>query len=219
MDVTQTNSEGLKREYSITLTAAQINERVDARIASLATEVKMPGFRPGKVPPSVVKTRYGKQVLGEVLQGALDDATRSIIDDDSLRVATTPNMNVESYEEGGDLKATISLEVMPEIEPIDLSGLSIDKPSVDVDDSEVDEAVERIAEENKPTIPVEKPRAVKSGDTVVIDFVGRIDGEPFEGGSADGHSLGIGSNTFIPGFEDGLIGAKHNNAASGVYLT
>jgi len=98
MDVTQTNSEGLKREYSITLTAAQINARVDARIASLATEVKMPGFRPGKVPPSLVKTRYGKQVLGEVLQGALDDATRSIIDDDSLRVATTPNLNVESYE-------------------------------------------------------------------------------------------------------------------------
>jgi trigger factor len=195
MDVTQTNSEGLKREYSITLTAAQINERVDARIASLATEVKMPGFRPGKVPPSVVKTRYGKQVLGEVLQGALDEATRSIINDDS-------------YEEGGDLKASISLEVMPEIDPIDLSGLTVEKPSVEVDEKDVDEAVERIAEENKPTIPVEKPRAVKSGDTVVIDFVGRIDGEPFEGGSAEGHSLSIGSNTFIPGFEDGLIGAK-----------
>ena len=207
MDVTQTLSEGLKREYDITLTAAQINERVDARIASLATEVNMPGFRPGKVPASVVKSRYGKQVLGEVLQAALDEATRSIIDDNDLRVATNPSLDVTEYEEGGDMKATIKIEIMPEIEKVDLSKLEIDRPVVEVADSEVDQAVETIAEENRPTKPIEKPRAVKSGDTVIIDFIGKIDGEPFEGGAAEGHRLAIGSNSFIPGFEDGLIGA------------
>jgi len=207
MDVTQTLSEGLQREFSITLTAAQIETRVDERIASLATEVKMPGFRPGKVPASVVKTRYGKQVLGEVLQAALDDATRKIIDDNDLRVATNPALDVTEYEEGGDLKATLKMEVMPELDPIDLSKLTIDRPSVEVTDKEVDDAVETIANENRPTKPVEKKRAVQSGDTVVIDFIGRVDGEAFEGGAAEGHRLGIGSNTFIPGFEDGLIGA------------
>jgi len=208
MDVTQTSSEGLQREFNITLTAAQIDSRVDERIASLATEIKMPGFRPGKVPASVVKTRYGKQVLGEVLQAALDDATRKAIEEHDLRVATNPSLDITDYEEGGDLKATLKMEVMPEIDPIDLSKLTVDRPSVEVSDQEVDEAVETIAKENIPTKPVEKPRASKSGDTVVIDFVGRIDGEAFEGGSAEGHRLGLGSNTFIPGFEDGLIGAK-----------
>ena len=208
MDVTQTSSEGLQREFNITLTAAQIDSRVDERIASLATEIKMPGFRPGKVPASVVKTRYGKQVLGEVLQAALDDATRKAIEEHDLRVATNPSLDITDYEEGGDLKATLKMEVMPEIDPIDLSKLTVDRPSVEVSDQEVDEAVETIAKENIPTKPVEKPRAAKSGDTVVIDFVGRIDGEAFEGGSAEGHRLGLGSNTFIPGFEDGLIDAK-----------
>ena len=207
MDVTQTLSEGLKREYDITLTAAQINERVDARIATLATEVNMPGFRPGKVPASVVKSRYGKQVLGEVLQAALDEATRSIIDDNDLRVATNPSLDVTEYEEGGDMKATIKIEIMPEIEKVDLSKLEIDRPVVEVADSEVDQAVEAIAQENRPTKPIEKPRAVQNGDTVLIDFVGKIDGEPFEGGAAEGHRLAIGSNSFIPGFEEGLIGA------------
>ncbi len=207
MDVTQTLSEGLKREYDITLTAAQIDERVDVRIASLATEVNMPGFRPGKVPVSVVKSRYGKQVLGEVLQAALDEATRGIIEDNSLRVATNPSLDVTEYEEGGDMKAVIKIEIMPEIDPVDLSKLVIDRPSVEVADSEVDEAVKSIAEENRPTKPIAKPRAVKNGDTVVIDFVGRIDGEAFEGGAAEGHRLAIGSNSFIPGFEEGLVGA------------
>lgn len=208
MDVTQTLSEGLQREFSIHLTSADIDTRVDERISALATEVKMPGFRPGKVPASVVKSRYGKQVLGEVLQAALDEATRKIIEDNDLRVATNPNLDVSEYEEGGDLKASVKLEVMPDIKPIDLSKLSVDRPSVEVSDSEVDEAVERIADENRPTKPIDKPRPAKSGDTVVIDFIGRVDGEAFEGGSAEGHQLGLGSNTFIPGFEDGLIGAK-----------
>ena len=208
MDVTQTLSEGLLREYSIVLTAADIKTRVDARIASLAAEVKMPGFRPGKVPASVVKTRYGQQALGEVLQATLDEATRKIIDDNSLRVASNPALDVSEYKEGGDMKATVKMEIMPEIAPVDLAKLTIDRPSVAVGDDEVDEAIARIADENRPTKPLAKPRPAKSGDTVVIDFIGRVDGTPFDGGAAEGHRLGLGSNSFIPGFEEGLIGAK-----------
>ena len=207
MEISQKSAEGLKREFSLVMTAAEISDKVDERITSLATEVKMPGFRPGKVPASVVKSRYGKQVLGEVLQGSLDDATRKVIEDNDLRVATTPGLSVDEYEEGGDLKATISFEIMPEIDPVDLSTITLERPVVEVSDTEVDEAIERIASENKPSNPVEKPRAIKDGDTAVINFIGRIDGEAFEGGSAEGHHLTIGSNSFIPGFEEGLVGA------------
>ena len=208
MDVRETLSEGLKREYDVKLSAAQIGDRVDKKIASLASEVSMPGFRRGKVPPSIVKTRYGKQVLGEVLQSALDEATRGIIEDNNLRIALNPNLDITSYEEGGDMEATVKIEVMPDIVPVDLSKLKISRPSVEVSDKEVDDAMMAIAEENRPTKLVSKPRPVQRGDTVVIDFVGRIDGAAFEGGTAEGHRLTIGSNTFIAGFEDGLVGAK-----------
>ena len=207
MDISPKTSEGLKREFSLVMTAADINKRVEARIASLATEVKMPGFRPGKVPSSVVKTRYGKQVLGEVLQGSLDEATRKVVEDNNLRVATNPSLSIDEYDEGDDLKATISFEVMPEISPIDLKSISVVRPVVEIRDGEVDKAIAGIAEDNRPTNAVDKPRAVKPGDTAVIDFTGRVDGEEFEGGSAEGHSLVIGSNSFIPGFEEGLVGA------------
>ncbi len=208
MKVQETLSDGLRREYSIHFSAADIASRVDARITALAPDIKMPGFRPGKVPLSVVKSRYSSQVLGEVLQTALDEATRKTIDDNKLRVASNPALDVNSYDEGGDLKASLKIEVMPEIEAVDVAALTIDRPSVDVADSEIEEALGRIAEENRPTTPIAKPRAAKSGDTVVIDFIGRVDGVAFEGGTATGHRLALGSNSFIPGFEDGLIGAK-----------
>ena len=208
MGVKQILEDGLKREYEIGLTAAEISTKIDERIATLATQVKMPGFRPGKVPVSIVKTRYGKQVLGEVIQAAIDEAANAIITEKKLRLATNPSLNITEYEEGGDLKAVMAIEIMPEIEEVDLKGIAVEKWSVAISDKEVEQALEQLANENRPTKPIAKPRAVKSGDTVVIDFIGRIDGEAFEGGSAEGHQLKIGSNSFIPGFEDGLIGAK-----------
>jgi trigger factor len=208
MGVKQILEDGLKREFEIGLTADEISKKIDDRIATLATQVKMPGFRPGKVPVSIVKTRYGKQVLGEVIQAAIDEAANSIITENNLRLATNPALNITEYEEGGDLKAVMAIEIMPEIEEVDLKGLAVEKWSVAISDKEVDQALEQLANENRPTKPIAKPRAVKDGDTVVIDFIGRIDGEAFEGGSAEGHQLKIGSNSFIPGFEEGLIGAK-----------
>ena len=207
MNISEKNKQGLKREYNLVIPAKLIAERLEARVAELASLVNMPGFRKGKVPASVVMTRYGKEVQGEILQTVLDEGTRKIVEDHSLRLAVNPSLTIEEYSEGKDLKAVIALEVMPDINAIDLSKISVERPIVEVSAKEVDEAIARIAEDNKPTAPVKKPRPIKQGDTAVINFIGRIDGTPFEGGSAEGHHLTIGSNTFIPGFEEKLIGA------------
>jgi len=208
MKISETKAEGLIREYSIVITAAEIEEQVSAKLAELATTVNMPGFRPGKVPMSVVKSRFGGQVQGEALKNALDEGARQAIEPNELRLASQPSVEITAYEDGKDMEASLSCEVMPEITMPDLAALKIDKPTLEAGDAEIDEALNNIAEGNRPTVEVTDKRAAKSGDVVMIDFVGRIDGEAFEGGAAEGHALELGSNSFIPGFEDGLIGVK-----------
>ena len=208
MKISETKAEGLIREYSIVITAAEIEEQVSAKLAELATTVNMPGFRPGKVPMSVVKSRFGGQVQGEALKDALDEGARQAIESNELRLASQPSVEITAYEDGKDMEASLSCEVMPEITMPDLAALKIEKPTLEAGDAEIDEALNNIAEGNRPTVEVTEKRAAKSGDVVMIDFVGRIDGEAFEGGAAEGHSLELGSNSFIPGFEDGLVGVK-----------
>ena len=208
MKISETKAEGLLREYSILITAAEIDEQVSAKLTELAATVNMPGFRPGKVPMSVVKSRFGPQVQGEALKNALDEGARQAIEDNELRLASQPSVDIKAYDEGKDLEAALSCEIMPEISMPDLAALKIEKPMLEAGKAEVDEALNNIADANRPTIEVTSKRAAKNGDVVVIDFVGRIDGEAFEGGAAEGHSLELGSASFIPGFEEGLIGAK-----------
>ena len=208
MKISETKAEGLLREYSILITAAEIDEQVSAKLTELAATVNMPGFRPGKVPMSVVKSRFGPQVQGEALKNALDEGARQAIEDNELRLASQPSVDIKAYDEGKDLEAALSCEIMPEISMPDLAALKIEKPMLEAGKAEVDEALNNIADANRPTIEVTSKRAAKDGDVVVIDFVGRIDGEAFEGGAAEGHSLELGSASFIPGFEEGLIGAK-----------
>ena len=208
MKISETKAEGLIREYSIVITAAEIEEQVAAKLAELATTVKMPGFRPGKVPMSVVKSRFGGQVQGEALKNALDEGARQAIENNELRLASQPSVEITSYEDGKDMDAALSCEVMPDISLPDLAGLKVERPTLEAGEAEIDEALTTIADGNRPTIEVTGKRAAKSGDVLVIDFVGRIDSEPFEGGAAEGHSLELGSNSFIPGFEEGLIGVK-----------
>ncbi|MEC8539066.1 MAG: trigger factor [Pseudomonadota bacterium] len=208
MKISETKAEGLIREYSIVITAAEIEEQVSDKLAELATTVNMPGFRPGKVPMSVVKSRFGGQVQGEALKNALDEGARQAIESNELRLASQPSVEITAYEDGKDMEASLSCEVMPEITMPDLAALKIEKPTLEAGDAEIDEALNNIAEGNRPTVEVTEKRAAKSGDVVMIDFVGRIDGEAFEGGAAEGHSLELGSNSFIPGFEDGLVGVK-----------
>lgn len=208
MNIQQTKAEGLVREYSIVITADEIEKEVSAKLGELAKTVKMPGFRPGKVPMSVVKSRFGPQAQGDAIKAALDEGARQAIDGNELKLASQPSVDITSYEEGKDLEASLSCEVMPEITMPDLSKLKIERPTLEAGEDDVNEALNNIADGNKPSIEVKDKRPAKSGDILLIDFVGKIDGEPFEGGSAEGHSLELGSNSFIPGFEEGLIGAS-----------
>ena len=208
MKISETRAEGLIREYAIVISAAEIDEQVAAKLAELATTVNMPGFRPGKVPMSVVKSRFGPQVQGEAMKNALDEGARQAIENNELRLASQPSVEITSYEDGKDLEAALSCEIMPAITMPDLAKLDIERPTLEAGEAEIDEALKNIADSNRPTVEVTAKRAAKAGDVVVIDFIGRIDGEAFEGGAAEGHSLELGSNSFIPGFEDGLVGVK-----------
>ena len=207
MGITQTLSEGLKREFEVVITSLEISRLVDEKLNNIAKEATLPGFRPGKVPVSVVKNRFGKQVLGEVVRESVDSATKETMEKNKLTPSSQPKVEIVSFEDGQDLKAKLSIEIMPDFKIPDLSYLEIIKPVVTINDKEVEDAVEKIAKENAGTSAIKKARPAKAGDTVVIDFLGTVDGKAFEGGEAKDHNLKLGSNTFIPGFEDGLIGA------------
>ena len=208
MNVSETKAEGLVREYSIVIAATEIETRISTKLLEIAKTVNMPGFRPGKVPMSVVKSRFGPQAQGDAIKVALDEVAKQAIEGNNLRLASQPSIDIKSYEEGKDLEASLTCEVMPEISMPDLGKLYIERPTLEASDNEVAEALTNIADGNKPSVEVKTKRAAKLGDIMVIDFIGKIDGEAFEGGAAEGHSLELGSNSFIPGFEDGLIGAK-----------
>ncbi|MEC8660558.1 MAG: trigger factor family protein, partial [Pseudomonadota bacterium] len=152
MKISETKAEGLLREYSIVITAAEIDEQVTAKLNELASTVNMPGFRPGKVPMSVVKSRFGPQVQGEALKNALDEGARKAIEDNELRLASQPSVDIKAYEEGKDLEAALACEVMPEISMPDLSALKIEKPVLEAGDAEIDEALNNIADANRPTV-------------------------------------------------------------------
>ena len=207
MNVSETKSKGLLREYQIVITAAEIDVEVNKKLEEISATAKIPGFRPGKVPISVVKSRFGDQVRGDAIKVALDEGAKQAIEGNDLRLASQPKVDIKSYDEGNDLEASLSCEVMPQISMPDLGKLKIERPIIESNPQEIEETLARIADENRPTIPIDNKRAAKSGDVAIIDFTGRIDGEAFEGGTAEGHSLELGSNSFIPGFEDGLIGA------------
>ena len=206
MEIKEKKTTGLKREFEITITNKTINELVENKISELAPKASIPGFRPGKVPHNIIKSRFGKQIFGEVVNESLNDASKKIVDDFKINAATQPKMDVKSLDEGKDIKVDYSVEVMPEFKVPDLTKLKITRPIVNVEEKQVDESIERIATQNSKTEKIKKDRKTKLNDTVVIDFEGKINNELFEGGTAKGHHLKIGSNSFIPGFEDKLIG-------------
>jgi trigger factor len=208
MEITLSSNNGLAREFKIAINAGEIEERVDAKLNEISKQVKMPGFRPGKVPISVVKARYGEQSKGEVIQTMLDEAAREAIESNDLNLASQPSLDITAYEDGSDLEAKLKCEILPEIKLPDISALSIKRPTLPVDEAEVSNTIQRLASENSPTVESKKGYKAALGDVVVIDFEGSIDGVPFDGGAAQDHSLELGSNSFIPGFEDGLVGVR-----------
>jgi trigger factor len=208
MQVTETTSEGLKHEFKIVVPAEQIQTQVESRLKELSQQVRIPGFRPGKVPMTLMKQRYAQSVLGEVLEQSVQQASDAAMTERSLKPAMQPKIEVTSFDEGKDLEFTLVVEVLPEIEALDMKSIALNKPKVTVEDSEVDEALARIAESRKESKALDTKRKAKKGDILEIDFVGSIDGVEFPGGKGEGYDLELGSGSFIPGFEDQLIGAK-----------
>ena len=206
MDVTETLNEDLKREFKIVVSASEIDSQVNARLKEIAPQMNLPGFRPGKVPPSLLRQRYGDALLGEILDKTVTESTQATLEERGLRPATQPKIEIVSFEKGQDLEYTVSLELFPEIETIDFSTLKLERQVAAIADEQVTDAIERMAEQQKESEPVTEERPAKTGDVVVIDFVGRTDGEAFEGGTATDHNLELGSNSFIPGFEEQLVG-------------
>lgn len=206
MQVTETNTDGLKREFTVVISAKDLNEKTEARLSELGQNIKVPGFRPGKVPMSVLKQRYGQNVMGEVLERAVQDSSAQALQERGLRPAMQPKVEITKFEEGKDLEYTMELEIMPEFEPMDFSKLELERVEVEVPEKEVEEALERIASQRTETKPLKTPRKSQKGDVLVIDFKGTVDGEAFPGMDAEDHHLELGSNAFVEGFEDQLIG-------------
>lgn len=204
MQVTEINADGLKREFKVVVPAEHLEARTQDRLAEIAREVKMPGFRPGKVPMKLVRQKYGQSIMGEVLEQAVNDGTGSAIEEKGLKPAMQPKVEITSYAEGKDLEFSVVVEVLPEITSMDFATITLEREKALAPDDEVEDTLKRIAERHESTEVVE--RASAEGDVVIIDFVGKKDGVAFPGGTAEGYSLKLGSNTFIPGFEAQLVG-------------
>ncbi|MCX9147830.1 trigger factor [Erythrobacter sp. WG] len=209
MQTQQTVNEGLKRGYTITITAAELAAKIEAEIKKIAPQVRMPGFRPGKVPANLVKKMHGEALHGQVVNDTIRESVDKLIRDEALRPAMQPEIGLnEDYEEGKDAAITVSLEVLPTIEAPAIDGLKLEKLVVPVTDEQVDEALGNIASQNKSYTDAPKTKKAADGDQLIIDFVGKLDGVEFEGGKAEDAALVLGSGTFIPGFEDQLVGVK-----------
>ena len=208
MQVTETKSEGLSREFKVALPANEIEEKISHRLKELARTAQMPGFRPGKVPVSVLRKKYGPSVLGEVLERAVNDSSQQALAEKGLRPAMQPQIEITSFEDGGDLEYTIGVELLPEIKPVDFSKIKLERLIPKTDDAAMENTLADIAAAQGDSAAIKDDRETKTGDVLVIDFLGRVGGEEFAGGKAEGYELTLGSGTFIPRFEEQLIGVK-----------
>jgi trigger factor len=210
MQVTETLNEGLKRSYAITVTAAELDAKVNKKLAEAQPEIEMKGFRKGKVPMPLLKKQFGQRLLGEAMQETIDGAMSKHFEDSGDRPALQPEVKMtnEDWKEGDDVHVEMSYEALPEIPDVDLSVVKAERLVVKADDAAVDEALANLAENAQDFKARKKGSKAKDGDQIVMDFVGKIDGEPFEGGAAEDYPLVLGSSSFIPGFEDQLVGVK-----------
>lgn len=214
MQVTETLSDGLKREFQVSIPAADLEARMVGRLTELKDRVQLRGFRPGKVPVNHLRKVYGRTVMAETIEAVIRELNAKIVEERGLKLAMEPKVTLpnEATEVerviGGesDLAYTLSLEVLPKIELGDFQTIKLDRLTAAVTDAEIDTALKRIAEQNRPYIAKGEGGKVETGDRVVIDFAGRIDGAPFEGGTGGDVGVNVGSGTFIPGFEDQLVG-------------
>ncbi len=216
MQVTEINAQGLKREFQVLLAAQELEERLTTELSGMKDKVQLKGFRPGKVPVAHLRKVYGRSVMAEVVQNAVNEANRKIVADNGLKLALEPQVEFptdqaeveKALDAKADLAFKVALEVMPSFELADLSDVSLKKLVAKPEESEVDEALQRMAGQSRPFSERDDGAEAQNGDRVTIDFVGRIDGEEFQGGKGEGIDLELGSGSFIPGFEEQLVGAK-----------
>ncbi len=214
MQVTETLSEGLKREFQVVVPAAELDAKVNARLDELKGRIRLDGFRPGKVPVAHLKRVYGRSAMAEVIEAMVRDTNNQIVSERGFKLASEPKVTLPEEKEAieqliagkSDLNYTMAVEIVPPIELTDFKTIKLTKLVSDVADAEVDEGIARIVEQNKPYAAKGEGEKAAKDDRVIISYAGTINGEPFEGGSGDDAAVLIGSNTFIPGFEDQLIG-------------
>lgn len=216
MQVTETLSEGLKRAYDVVIPASDLASRLDSELADLKQKVRINGFRPGKVPMAHLKRVYGRSVMADLVQKQIEEANKQIVDNGKLRLAMQPKIELSkeqteieaALEAKGDLSFKIELEVLPQFELGVFDDIALERPVAEVSDEEVERFVQRMADSKRTFNDRPEGEAAELGDKLSIDFVGKINGEPFEGGTSQDIEAILGARNFIPGFEDGLIGAK-----------
>jgi len=218
MQVTETLSQGLKREFQVVLPAAELEQRLATELSTLKDKVKINGFRPGKVPVAHLRRLYGRSVMADVLQSAVNEANRKIVDENQFKLALEPRVEFpedksvveQAMDAKADLAFKVAVEVLPSFDLADVSDVSVKKLVAPVAEEEVSQALQRMAKQNAAYAPTED--AAQTGDRVTVDFVGRIDGVEFQGGKGEGIQVEIGSGSFIPGFEEQLVGARAGDA-------
>ncbi|MEQ1641064.1 MAG: trigger factor, partial [Novosphingobium sp.] len=209
MQIVETSNEGLKRAYAVTIPAKDIAARIDGEVTKIAPQMNMPGFRPGKVPANLVKKMHGPALHQEALNTTVREAVDKVIADNKLRPAMQPQIALgDGYEEGKDATLTVDLEVLPAITAPALDGIKLEKLVVPVSDAEVDEQLAKLASGAKSFVDAKKGKKSENGDQLIIDFLGKLDGVPFDGGTATDTALELGAGRFIPGFEEQLVGSK-----------
>ncbi|MDQ2089061.1 trigger factor [Marimonas arenosa] len=211
MQVTETLNDGLKRAYKLMLTAQELDDKVNAKLLEAQPEVEMKGFRKGKVPMALLKKQFGDRIMGEAMQESIDEAMGKHFEDSGDRPALQPQIQMidgENWKQGDDVTLEMSYEALPEIPDVDLKKVKLEKMVVKAGDAEIKDALESLAETAQDFVDRKKGSKAKDGDQVVIDFVGKVDGEAFEGGAAEDYPLALGSGSFIPGFEEQLVGVK-----------
>jgi len=214
MQVKETVADGLKHEFQISVPAADLDAKADARLVDLKGKVRINGFRPGKVPVSHLKKVYGRSVMAETIDQTIRDTNSQIFTERGFRLATEPKVTMPTEQKAvedvltgkSDLTYTVSIEVVPVIQLADFKSFTVEKPVAEVTDSEIDDAIKRIAEQNRTFATKGEGAKAETGDRVTVSFKGTVDGTPFEGGTAENIQVTVGSNSFIPGFEEQLIG-------------
>ena len=204
----ETENEGLKRAFMLTIPAKDIEARLDTEVKRIAPQIRMPGFRPGKVPPNLIKKMHGEALQRDALNSAVQEGVQQLLQQQKVRPALQPEVELDQYEPGKDAEVRVRLEALPEVPAPQIDGLKIERVTVDPDSAAVDDQVQKLAEQTKVWADAPEGQAAKKGQMLVIDFAGSVNGKPFEGGKGEDMQIELGSGRLIPGFEDQLVGAK-----------